>query len=163
MISFNEPFTLAEVEFQIRNSINNKSSGIDGIPAEFYKNSLNNITPFLVLLCTRIFDSGYFPKTWGQSIICPIHKSGPTHNLGNYRGISVTNIMYKIFAGILNKRLYEWAEGNNKFDESQAGFRAGYSAIDNVFCLQAMAKKYLSKMGVDSIAYIKTLKRHLIK
>ena len=48
VISLNEPFTLAEVKVQIRNLINNKSSGIDGIPAEFYKNSLNNITPFLV-------------------------------------------------------------------------------------------------------------------
>ena len=26
-----------------------------------------------------------------------------------------------------------------------AGFRAGYSAIDNIFCLQSMIRKYLSQ------------------
>jgi hypothetical protein len=41
--------------------------------------------------------------------------------------------------------LYEFTENNNKFDESQAGFRAGCSAIDNVFCLQAMVQNNLSK------------------
>ena len=99
VISLNEPFTLAEVEFKIRKLLNNKSSGIDGIPAEFYKNSLKNITLFFVLLFNQFFYSGYFPKTWGQSILCPIHESGPTHITGNYRGNSLTNIMNKIFCG----------------------------------------------------------------
>ena len=74
----------------------------------------------------------------------------------NYRGISLTNTMYKIFTGVINKRLYEWAETNNKIDESQSGFRTGYSAIDNIFCLQAIAQKYLSKKEVDFIVYTLT-------
>jgi len=41
--------------------------------------------------------------------------------------------------------LYDWAEENNKIDESQAGFRKGYSAVDNIFCFQEMVQKYLSK------------------
>lgn len=48
------------------------------------------------------------------------------------------------FKGIINKRLYDWAEENNKIDESQTGFRKGYS-VDNIFCLQSMVRKYLSK------------------
>jgi hypothetical protein len=35
----------------------------------------------------------------------------------------------KIFSGIINKRLYDWAEDNAKTNESQAGFRKGYSAV----------------------------------
>ena len=30
---------------------------------------------------------------------------------------------------------------------AQAGFRRGYSAIDNVFCLQTMVQTYLSRTG----------------
>ena len=42
--------------------------------------------------------------------------------------------------------MYDWAEENyNKIDQSQAGFRKGYSAVDNIVCLQAMVQKYLSK------------------
>jgi hypothetical protein len=46
--------------------------------------------------------------------------------------------MYKIFAGVIYKRFYEWTERYSKNDESQARFRSGYSADDNIFCLQAM-------------------------
>jgi len=56
--------------------------------------------------------------------------------------------MFKNNSGIINKRLYDWAEDNHKIDESQYGFRRGYSAVDNnIFCLQAMVQKYLSKQG----------------
>ena len=53
--------------------------------------------------------------------------------------------MYKIFSSILNKRLYARVEENEKLDESQAGFRAGYSAIDNIFSLSGVIQKYLSR------------------
>ena len=36
----------------------------------------------------------------------------------------------------------------NKIDESQAGFRSGYSTVDNIFTLQSLIQKYLSKPNV---------------
>jgi hypothetical protein len=50
-----------------------------------------------------------------------------------------------MYSSVLNNRLYIWAEDNNKIDEVQAGFRNGYSTIDNLFTLQALVQKYLSK------------------
>ena len=64
--------------------------------------------------------------------------SKPSNNPGKYRGISITNTMYKIFSGIVNKRLYDWAEIYYKIDESQAVYCKGFSAVDNIYCLQAM-------------------------
>ena len=55
-----------------------------------------------------------------------------------------------MFAGFINKRLYEWAEEYKKNDESQAGFRRGYSAVDSIFCFQAMIQKYLSKNVLET-------------
>jgi len=43
--------------------------------------------------------------------------------------------------------VYDRAEDNDKFDTFQSGFRKGYSAVDNIFCLQAMVQKYTSKQG----------------
>ena len=40
-----------------------------------------------------------------------------------------------------------WTTDLNIINESQAGFRSGYSAIDNIFCLQNIIKKYISKVG----------------
>ena len=55
--------------------------------------------------------------------------------------------MYKIFFFVINNRLKKWS---NEFDIivlSQSGFRAGFLAIDNVFCLQSLIQNYLSKAG----------------
>lgn len=50
-----------------------------------------------------------------------------------------------MFTSILTKRLTKWREENQIIDESQAGFRSQYSTIDNIFTLQAIIQKYLSK------------------
>jgi len=63
---------------------------------------------------------------WRDSIIVPVHKSGSKDDTSNFRGISLINVMYKIFSNIVNKRLCNWAELNGNIDEAQAGFHAGY-------------------------------------
>ncbi|XP_060562301.1 uncharacterized protein LOC132721934 [Ruditapes philippinarum] len=141
----NEPFTLDEILRSIANLSVGKCSGIDGIPAEFFKTTMDDIAPIFLALFNHIFLTGNIPLSWRSSAITPVYKSGPSNIPGNYRGISITNTMYKIFSGVINKRLYDWAEENNKIDESQAGFRKGYSAVDNIFRLQSMVQKYLSK------------------
>ena len=83
------------------------------------------------------------PEDWCKNIICPLHKSGLQTNPENYRGISLINSISKIFTGILTLRLQNWAEENGVVDESQAGFRKGYSTTDNIFSLHALVQKYL--------------------
>ena len=54
---------------------------------------------------------------------------------------------------VLTSRLTQWCEvtqwckEHNIIDESQDGFRRGYSTIDNIFTLQSIAQKYLSNSG----------------
>jgi len=146
-IVLNEPITIEEIQRSISTLSFGKSSGIDGIPAEFFKYTTDDISPILILLFNQILETGSIPLSWGSSVITPIHKSGPTNIPGNYRGISISTTLYKIFSGIINNRLSNWAEDNNKIDESQSGFRKGYSTVDNIFCLHAMVQKYLSKRG----------------
>ena len=40
---------------------------------------------------------------------------------------------------------YNWAEEHNKINESQSGFRRNYSTTDNLFSLNAIIQKYLSR------------------
>lgn len=46
----------------------------------------------------------------------------------------------KIFAGVLYKRLANWERRNRILSESQAGFRSGYSTVDNIFNLVNIIK-----------------------
>ena len=68
-------------------------------------------------------------------------------NPGNYRGISITTTMYKIFSSIINNISYHWTEKHHKIDEAQSGFRRNYSTADNIYSLQGVIHKYLSKQG----------------
>ena len=77
------------------------------ISAEFFKSIATDIAPILKDVFNSILDSGVFPKL-GETILCPLHKSGPTSDPNNFHGISLVNTMYKIFSSILKKRLYAW-------------------------------------------------------
>ena len=61
--------------------------------------------------------------------------------------ISLLCTVSKIFTKILNNRLLTWAEENNKLDEGQSAYRKGRSTIDNLFTLNALGQKYLSRRG----------------
>ena len=74
-----------------------KAGGPDGIISEMLKSTLIEICPVLVVLYNKIFDLGDFPVKWAGSIICPIHKRGPLDDPNNFRGISLIDVLNKVF------------------------------------------------------------------
>ena len=143
----NDPFSVSEVKAALRKLKTGKSPGSDGLVAELFQHTSALIAPLLTIFFNRIFQTGNVPESWTQSIICPIHKNGSQHNPDTFRGISLINIVSKVFMTVLTSRLTQWCDEHNIIDEAQGGFRRGYSTIDNIFILQSIAQKYLSKEG----------------
>jgi len=150
-------------EFEVREAIrkmkSGKAPGLDEISAEFLKSAETIVTPFLTKLFNKLFETGYFPEEWSRSVIVPLFKKGDKNNPANYRGISLLSTVSKIFTSILNKRLYSWAEYENKICEEQAGFRKQYATTDHIFTLVSMIRKCLygrrkSKLYVVFIDYL---------
>ncbi len=82
-----------------------KSVGIDLVPTEVLRTG--PVYPFLVKLFNMCFKYGITPSAWQKAIINPIPKSGdkdPRMPL-NYRSITLTCHMYKIYCTILKFRL----------------------------------------------------------
>ena len=71
----NSPITIDEIQKAIRKLKCRKATGIDGIPAEFYKHGSNKLLPALVLLFNTIIANGEYPSSWATGIIhqksCP--------------------------------------------------------------------------------------------
>ena len=86
---------------------------------------------------------GVFPTAWGTAIVVPLYKKGDREVCDNYRGISLLSVTSKIYTSIINSRLYNWAESNNKINEEQAGFRRNYSTVDHIFTLHTIASNCL--------------------
>lgn len=124
-----------------------KAEGIDGILTEMLKASKPLITNFLTILFNTIFDKGQYPSHWAKAVIVPIFKKGSEDSVDNYRGISLLSILSKCFTFILNKRLYNWLEREEKIVENQAGFRRNYCTTDHIFTLYAIIQSCLCRKG----------------
>ena len=125
-------------------SLNNgKSAGIDGIPNEFFKCTSFKLSESITRIINLVFTSHVFPQAWNTSVICPVFKAGDPQNPSNYRPISLTPSMNKIWSSVMCNRLSMWAE--DVLSPAQAGFRKGYSTLDNIFTLSNIVSYVINK------------------
>jgi hypothetical protein len=153
-LTFENDITEQEILTAIRSLKLSKAAGPDAMIPEFFKFAALHMMPFLAKLFNKLYATGTYPKTWSEAIIHPIHKKGDIDVPDNYRGISLLNIISKIYSRILNKRLIDWLVQNNKIHESQAGFRKGYCTVDHIFTLSAIVNKKLSYHKRLYVAFI---------
>ena len=115
--------------------------GDDGIPPGVYKSFNKQLITLLTMLFNNVLNTREYPSSWSTGIICPIHKSGPTNDPTNYRGITLLNCMGRIFNAVLKNRLTEWAERTEMLPESQFGFRKNRRTTDCIFILNALIEQ----------------------
>ena len=146
----NQPFTDNEIIKAVTKLKNNKSHGTDSILNEHLKNTINVMAPVYTKLFNIIFDSGLIPESWTLGNIIPIFKNkGTFKNPENYRPITLLSCFGKLFTSILNARITKYVEETELIDHCQAGFRKGFSTVDNLFILQSLidiAKSQKSKI-----------------
>ena len=132
-----------EFKWQSFHTKNNKSTGTDKLSAEIFKVSFNIVSPFLLKLYNRLFLNEEYPHLWGEGIIVPIFKGGNQDEAGNYRGITLINILGKIYSQILLNRLNKWAEKEERILDNQFGFQKGNSTVDCIFTFYSVIAKTL--------------------
>ena len=124
-----EPPTEDEVMQSVRKLINNKAAGARGITAENLKDWMDIANPseegtlpdpaatvlwVKVLKIVRLaFEEGELPRAFSEGIFVLIPKA----DVGEYRGIALLEIIYKLISLIINGRLI----GAVNFDDSMHG------------------------------------------
>ena len=81
----------------------NKASGPDGIHGKVLKNCSESLAYPLSLLLKVSYNTGSLPKEWKLANVVPIHKKGSKDDIKNYRPISLTCLVMKIFERILKE------------------------------------------------------------
>ena len=136
--------TKEEMIRSLKKAKDGKSCGFDGIPVEIFKYGPDWMITNLLMLFNAILKLGTFPALWCKSIICPIFKKkGSIDNVNMYRGVALLCHTGKILTRILCKRLNKFTQERNILREEQAGFRSGYSTVDNCFILDSLVNKYV--------------------
>jgi len=143
---FNSDITDEELLHSIKSLNKKKAHGGNIIPQKLVYGA-SALLPYIRKLFQRLFTRGEFPDCWAKSIIIPLHKKGSLNNPNNYRGIALLDVFSKVYIAIITKRLTFYAEAYSRLSEAQAGFRAGYTTVDNAFILYSIVNKYLSMKG----------------
>ena len=97
------------------------------------------------MLFNKMLKSGIFPTSWNYGLIKLINKGGDIDDPNNYRGITLTSCLGKLFCLILYNCLIPTLENNNVYCKEQAGFRQDYRTPDHIFLLRSIIKKYTTK------------------
>jgi hypothetical protein len=143
--NLNEPITISEIKKVIKNLKNKKASGYDMISNEMIKTGQNILLPAFAKLFNAILTSHCFPTQWNLSAISPLHKKGSVFDTDNYRGISITSCLGKVFTSILTNRLIVCIEQHNVIDDKQAAFKKKSRTSDHMFVLKGLINKYCTK------------------
>ena len=104
-----------------------KAGGPDGIPACVLKELAFDLAPILTHLYQQLLNTGALPEKWKSAFITPVFKKGKRSDPLNYRPISLTSIVFKIFEHIVASQITNHLETSNILCSNQFGFRTGHS------------------------------------
>ena len=93
----------------------NSSPGPDGIPYSILL-KLPTTHHTLATLYNKVLQTGYAPRSWSESVVKLLHKSGPTNVQTNFRMIALTNCIGKIYHLILSRRFTDFLTANKYVD-----------------------------------------------
>ena len=131
-------FTAESISDTLRGLKSGKAPGVDGIPNDILKYGGDAMIRSLSDLFTFISDCEQIPNEWQRGIIIPLHKSGSVYDLDNYRGITLSSNVYKLFSKTLETHIVWYLESNNILGDSQGAFRKDRRIEDHIFSLQGI-------------------------
>ena len=114
--------------FKILKMMNaNKAAGPDGIHGKVLKNCARSLAYPLSILFNLSFVTGCIPRDWKLASVVPVFKKGDKSSVENYRPISLTSLVMKVFERCIKTALYSVCE--DVLDPRQHGFLNNRSCV----------------------------------
>jgi exonuclease III len=135
-------FEIDELTTAIKLMSNKKSFGIDEVPQNLFKDTIDSVKePILNLI--NSFSRYGLPTDLKIARVIPLHKKGSKLDINNYRPISNLSIFSKVYEKCLLNRLN--SELPNGEGDHQHGFRKGHSTETALLTIQSMISKILDE------------------
>ena len=83
----------------------NSAPGPDGMQASIFKNCAAELALPLSLVFKKMFMDGFIPASMKRGAVVPIFKGGDKSCPANYRPISLTPILMKVFERIVRREI----------------------------------------------------------
>ena len=112
-----------------------KAVGPDFITARILKETRHAIAPLLYTIFSSSLLTGVVPRDWRSANVIPIYKNGNHQDPVNYRPISLTSIVSKLFEKIVALHITNHLEHNATLYDLQHGFRRQRSCESQLLSL----------------------------
>lgn len=130
-----------EVQDAIDRLKKRKATGLDDIKSEAFIYGPEILTKQLTTQFEMCLNGSPIPEEWRSSRICLIFKKGCRKNPSNYRGIVISNAIYKLWAQIICSRLSAEVEELRILPDTQAAYRKARGTLDNIYIMNTLIHK----------------------
>ena len=124
-----------------------KAYGPDGIPPVVLKACTYELAPYLGKLSCLCLSTSNFPSCWKRALIHPMPKKEDPSQPSNYRPISLTSVLSKVFESIFNRKIWKHLNSSNLISDRQYGFRKKRSTGDLLSLLSDSWSSVLRHFG----------------
>ena len=135
-VNENPEFKIEDIDFSvedIKEAIESiptfAAPGPDKFPAVILKECKNELSYPLYKLWRKSLNEGKIPGKLKLQSIIPIFKKGSKALAENYRPVSLTSHIIKVFGRIMRKEIVKFIEENHLLSEAQFGFRIGRNTV----------------------------------
>ena len=101
----------------------------------FLKRTVDAMVPHLSVVFQRLVRLGNFPACWRKANVTPITEGPPSSFVANYRPISITSVLSKVFERLVSVRLGRFMERNGVLSTTQFAYRKGLGTCDALLCV----------------------------
>ena len=96
----------------------------------FLERTADVLAPRLSVVFRRLVRLGSFPACWRQANVTPIPKGPPSSSVANYRPISITPVLSKVFERLVSVRRGRFMERSGVLPTTQFAYRKGLGTCD---------------------------------
>jgi exonuclease III len=149
-----DPISRGELIENVFDLKSNKACDRNGNSPGFIKQLPLVLLLFILNLFNTIFSSSTIPIEWTISKLITLFKKGKTSLCGNYRGIAINEILFRLFDQIIGRRLSLWY----KAFKEQAGGQKLRDCIEHILTVRLLidyARKTRKKLYILFIDFEK--------
>ena len=137
-------FRSREVEHLLLDLDNHGGMDPDGIFPLFLTKNAHVLAPKIATILRNFVRAGSFSSFWRKGNITPMSKGvSSSSDPSEYRPISITPILSKVFERLLSKRISRFVESNHQLPDLQFGFRKGRGTCDALLTISSNLQRAL--------------------
>jgi len=157
-----EPFLLTEIMSVCRQLKNGKAGGNDGLTYEHIKYGGEALWARMTLLFNMMRELEYIPEEFKKGIKIPLLKQGKADktDLDSHRGITLLNVMAKIWEKVLHNRWRPWLLARGIPHELQSGGQIGCCNITTAYTVQETLNHYKERNSAVYGCFLDTKKAY---